>query len=208
LTEFKHESGQLVRISATMIDSGVHTDSVYRFVKGRQARRIWVLKGNSESGKEILAKFSLNNQYRVKLWTVGTDTAKDRIFARMKIPAPGPGFMHLPDWIEDEYLEQLTSEKAVRKYKKGKGAVREYIKTRARNEALDLEVYAPAALYSLGQRKIRCLGELADTLRGHKQNRRQSEEQLAGDQVAPSRGLSGGFRRESSGSSWLNRWRE
>ena len=52
--------------------------------------------------------------------------------------------MHLPDWIEDEYLEQLASEKTLRRYKKGRGAVREYIKTRERNEALDLEVYALA----------------------------------------------------------------
>src|SRR5215467_10885868 len=92
---------------------------------------------------------------------VKTDTAKDRIFTRMKIPAPAPGLTHLPDWIEDEYLEQLTSEKAVRRYRKGRGAVREYIKTRERNEALDLEVYALAALYSLGNGKLRSLEEFA-----------------------------------------------
>lgn len=200
LTEFKHESGRQVPIAAVMIDSGVHTDSVYRFVKGRQARRIWALKGSSEAGKEILAKFSLNNQYRVKLWTVGTDTAKDRIFARMKIPAPGPGFMHLPDWIEDEYLAQLTSEKAVRKYVRGKGAVRQYIKTRARNEALDLEVYALAALYSLGQQKIRQLGELTAELK------EPVEEQAGG--TKPGAGVPIKTPTRERGSSWINSWRD
>jgi phage terminase large subunit GpA-like protein len=39
--------------------------------------------------------------------------------------------------------------------------VREYIKTQERNEALDLEVYALAALYSLGNTKLRSLRELA-----------------------------------------------
>ena len=91
-----------------------------RFVKGRQSRKVFACRGASESGKEILSKYSLNNRLRVKLFTIGTDTAKDRIFARMKIPAPG--YTHLPDWIEDEYLERLTSEKAVRRYKKGRGA--------------------------------------------------------------------------------------
>jgi phage terminase large subunit GpA-like protein len=205
LTDFKHQSGQIVPISATMIDSGVHTDSVYRFVKGRQARRIWALKGSSESGKEILAKFSLNNQYRVKLWTVGTDTAKDRIFARMKIPAPGPGFMHLPDWIEDEYLEQLTSEKAVRKYKRGKGAVREYIKTRARNEALDLEVYALAALYSLGQQRIRQLGEIAANLAVPKP---EGEQWRAGTESQSVARGSATRTVQSGGSGWVNNWRD
>ena len=161
-TKFRHASGREIAISATFIDSGGHnTDDVYKFVKARQSRRIFACRGASESGKEILSKYSLNNRLKVKLFTIGTDTAKDRIFARMKIPAPAPGFMHLPDWIDDEYLEQLTSEKAVRRYKKGRGAVREYIKTRERNEALDLEVYALAALYSLGNAKLRSLEQLA-----------------------------------------------
>jgi len=33
--------------------------------------------------------------------------------ARMKIPRPGSGYMHLPDWVTDEYLEQLTGEKKI-----------------------------------------------------------------------------------------------
>ena len=159
-------AGRKVKIACAMIDSGgAHTDSVYRFVAGRQNRRVFALKGASEAGKEIVGKFSVNNRYRVKLFTIGTDTAKDRIFARLKIPAPGPGFVHLPDFLEDEYLQQLTAEKAVRRYKKGRGTVREYIKTRARNEALDLEVYALSALYVLGQATVRKLGELAEALK-------------------------------------------
>lgn len=50
------------------------------------------------------------------------------------------------------------------RYKKGRGAVREYIKTRERNEALDLEVYALATVYSLGNTKLRSLEELAKDL--------------------------------------------
>lgn len=165
LTEFEHQSGRKIRILAGMVDSGGHnSDDVYRFVKARQRRRIYALKGSSEQGKEILGKFSLNNTYRVKLYTIGTDTAKDRIFARMKIPVAGPGYMHLPHFVDDEYLEQLTSEKRVRRVKKGGQFVREYIKTRARNEALDLEVYNLAALYTLGNWRLNKLGETAAEL--------------------------------------------
>lgn len=39
----------------------------------------------------------------------------------------------------------------MRKYVKGRGAVREWVKLRERNEALDLEVYSLAALQILGQ---------------------------------------------------------
>lgn len=192
-------NGHKLKIASCMIDSGgQHTDSVYKFVAARQARRIFALKGSSESGKEIVGKFSTNNRYRVKLFTIGTDTAKDRIFARLKIPAPGPGYVHLPDWIEDEYLAQLTAEKAVRRYKKGAGTVREYIKTRARNEALDLEVYNLAALYVLGQATIRKLGETAEALK------KPPEEKPPGGS-APSG--SSARRPRSSGSNWVQGWR-
>lgn len=201
LSTWEHTSGQKVKISCTMIDSGgLHTDSVYRFVRARQPRRIFALKGSSESGKEILGKFSVNNQYRVKLWLIGTDTAKDRIFARMKIPGPGPGYMHLPDFADDEYLAQLTSEKAVRRYRRGKGTIREYIKTRARNEALDLEVYALSALYVLGQATIRKLGEMAAALR-------EPPTEPPGGSQGGTGGSSGGGGRAGGGSSWVQGWR-
>src|SRR5271157_359900 len=200
LGTWDHVSGQKVRITCTMIDSGgLHTDEVYRFCKARQQRRIFCLKGSSEAGKEILGKFSTNNQYRVKLWIIGTDTAKDRIFARLKIPAPGPGFMHIPDFIEDEYLAQLTAEKAVRRYRRGKGTVREYVKTRARNEALDLEVYALAALYVLGQATIRKLGEYAAALRLPPGN-------PPGGSTGGTGGAGGIRGRPGGGSSWVQGW--
>jgi phage terminase large subunit GpA-like protein len=162
---FWHASGARLTIKATMIDSGgSNTEDVYRFVKPRQGRRIWACKGTSEAGKEILGRYAMNNSYGVKLWSLGVDTAKDRIFARLKIPSPGPAYAHLPDWIDEEYLEQLTSERAIRKYKRGKGMVREYVKTRSRNEALDLEVYALAALYSLGKQIIPELKSRAKSL--------------------------------------------
>jgi phage terminase large subunit GpA-like protein len=86
------------------------------------------------------------------------------VFSRLRIAAPGPGFVHLPDWADEEYLAQLTAEKAIRKYVKGRGAVREWIKVRERNEALDLEVYALAALHILGQAFIRGLAARAAKL--------------------------------------------
>jgi phage terminase large subunit GpA-like protein len=200
--EFEHKSGRRVRIHSTMIDSGgSHTESVYRFVKGHQHRRVFALKGSSEAGKPVLGHFSTNNLYRVKLFTIGTDTAKDRIFARLKIPTRGPGFMHLPDWIEDEYLAQLTAEKAVRRYKRGRGVVREYIKIRSRNEALDLEVYALAALYVGGAGLLRRLADLAKELSEPPDN---PDGGGSGQPPNPDEGPN----RPSQRGAWVNRWRE
>jgi len=199
--EFTHVSGRKLPIAAVMVDSGGHhTDSVYRFVKVRQSRRVFALRGSSEAGKEILGKFSFNNQYRVKLFTVGVDTAKDRIFSRLQIPAPGAGYIHLPDWTEDEYLAQLTSEKRITRYKRGKGMVREYVKTRTRNEALDLEVYSLAALYALGPMAVRRLKEFAEEANEAPDPEEVSETKKASPDPR------GSAQRGSS--SWVNRWKD
>lgn len=148
---YRTASGGVMHIDTTLIDSGGHhTEQVYRFCKARSSRRVWPLKGQQQPGKTIVSNPSTNNRYRVKLWIIGVDAAKELVQARMKVSRPGPGYMHFPDWVDDEYLEQLTSEKAIRKYVRGRGAVREWIKTRARNEAFDLEVYSLAALYTRG----------------------------------------------------------
>jgi phage terminase large subunit GpA-like protein len=207
--QFKNTGGRMIGISAVMIDSGGHhTDEVYKFVKGRQSRRIFACKGSSETGREILAKFSQNNSYRVRLYSIGTDTAKDRIFSRMKIPSPGAGYMHLPEWVEDEYLLQLTSEKRVTKYIKGRGMKRQYVKTRTRNEALDLEVYALAALYSLGNHTVRKLGELAeDNDQAPDPEELKEKAKAAANQrrSGSDEGPGGSF---GGGGGWVNGWRD
>lgn len=156
LQGFQTEDGRTLHIDTTLIDSGGHhTDTVYRFCKVRTGRRVFALKGLQQPGKPIISNPSTSNSYRVKLFIVGVDAAKDLVVSRMKINRPGPGYMHLPAWVDDEYLEQLTAEKAIRKYVRGKGTVRQWVKTRPRNEAFDLEVYALAALYTRGQLYLR-----------------------------------------------------
>jgi phage terminase large subunit GpA-like protein len=162
---FTNEAGRKLRIEITMIDSGGHhTDQVYRYCKARVGQRVFALKGVVGKGREIVSRASDRNRYRVKLFSVNTDAAKDQIVSRLRIKIPGPGYVHLPDWTDDEYLAQLTSEKAITKWKPRQGSVREWIKTRDRNEALDLEVYCLAGLHVLGAPIIRALPERAAAL--------------------------------------------
>jgi phage terminase large subunit GpA-like protein len=159
---FQHESGQRLHVHLTVVDSGGHhTEQVYRYAKARLGKRIFPIKGGSIAGRPLVERPSLNNRYRVKLFVLCVDTGKDLVFSRMRISSPGPGYLHLPDWADGEYLAQLTAEKAIRKYVKGRGAVREWVKLRERNEALDLEVMALAALYICGAFILRELAEMA-----------------------------------------------
>jgi phage terminase large subunit GpA-like protein len=199
---FTHESGQKLKIECVTIDSGGHhTEQVYRFCKVRLARRVFAVRGGNERGKEIVSKPTMHNRYRTKLFTLCVDSAKDMIYSRLRIGAPGPGYMHLPEWTDAEYVAQLTAEKAIRKYVKGRGSVRQWIKTRERNEALDLEVYCLAALYILGPVVIRTLPERATRL-ATAANAAQDGSKPAG---APGLATRPNLRVRPRGG-WVNRW--
>jgi phage terminase large subunit GpA-like protein len=166
-TPFKHESGRDVHVDRVVIDSGgAHTQRVYEHCVARQGLEPLTLaiKGASYSGKPLVDRPSMNNRYKLPLFLLCVDTGKEVVLSRLQIAdADSPGYMHFPiaDWLDDEYFEQLTAEKAVRKYVKGRGAVREWVKIRDRNEALDLEVYALGALYIMGPQFIRALPDRA-----------------------------------------------
>lgn len=157
-----HESGQQMRIECATIDlHGGFADQVYRFCHTRRARRVFAVRGGSVAGTELVTRPSTGNRYKLPLFTLGVDTGKDTIVSRLRIPERGAGFIHLPEWADDEVLAQLTAEKAIRKYVRGKGSTRSWVKTRDRNEALDCAVYALAALRILGTEFIRGLGARA-----------------------------------------------
>jgi len=162
---FTHESGRKIHVECVAVDSGGHhSEEVYRFCKLRSHRRVLAVRGGNERGKPVVGEPTRHNRYRTPLFTLCTDTAKEIVMARLRISAAGPGYCHLPEWVDEEYVAQLTAEKAVRKYVKGRGTVREWVKTRERNEALDLEVYCLAALYILGPHFVKSLPERAARL--------------------------------------------
>ena len=145
LAKYEHPSGEDLIIRATCIDSGGHhTRAVYNYAKTRAGHRVFAIKGVGGEGKPIVGRPSKNNVGKVPLYPVGVDTAKELHYARLKIDEAGPGYCHFRSERDDEYFKQLTAEKMVMKYHKGY-AKRTWIKTRTRNEALDVRVYAIAA---------------------------------------------------------------
>jgi phage terminase large subunit GpA-like protein len=146
---FDGETGTF-RIAAACIDSGGHhTQQVYRFAKANKGRRWFAVKGANVSGKPLISKPSIVGASKVNLWTVGTDTAKDEIFSFLKVGEAGsPGFCHFPagDKYDEKYFKQLCAEKKITKYVQGI-AKQVWVKVSesARNEALDVRVYATAA---------------------------------------------------------------
>jgi len=143
---YRHEFGIDLKIVATCVDTGGHyTDQVYNFCRGKDIRRIFAIKGAPAVGRPLVSRPSKSNRGKVNLFTIGTDTAKQILYSRMKISDPGPGYMHFPLKYDLEYFNQLTAEKATTKYTRGYPH-RIWVKIRARNEVLDIRVYSMAAL--------------------------------------------------------------
>jgi len=144
---FDHESGVKLWIQGTCIDSSGHfTDATYRFCKAHADRRIIAIKGAGGYGKLFIGNQTRNNKHRALLQMLGVDAAKELIYDRLTIEEPGPGYMHFNADCTDEYFKQLTVEKPKIVYTKGFPARVWSKKDGARNEALDCEVYALAAL--------------------------------------------------------------
>ena len=147
LKEWQHESGAKLKIVTAGIDSGYLAPDVYRFVRPRQlGRRIYATKGSSTVGKPLISitdprKKKGKDKNRVTLIIIGTETAKDTIFARLQIEDHGPGYVHFSESLDYDFFKQLCSEQCLTKYSKGRPyRVWEKKRTDARNEALDLFV--------------------------------------------------------------------
>ena len=142
--------GRELPIRATCVDSGGHyTNSVYSYAKKHAGRRVFAIKGVGGEGRAIVSRPSKNNIGRCPLFPIGVDTAKDLLFARLRISDQGAGYIHFSDELNDEYFRQLTAEKIVTRYHRG-FKKRIFQKMRPRNEALDCFVYAIAAYAILG----------------------------------------------------------
>ena len=155
-------AGFTVPVLATFIDSGGHhTHAVYVYCRQHRGAAVHAVKGASQAARPILGRptdvdISWNGQKvkkGVKLWQIGTDTAKTEVYGRLRVEQPGPGYVHLPSDVPTEVLEQLTSERLVTRYVKGRARL-EWVKPNGRrNEALDCAVYALAAAHFLGMER-------------------------------------------------------
>ena len=189
---YETEDGRQIQIRSACIDSGGHyTQAVYNFVRPREGRRVFAIKGMGGESRPIVSRPTRNNIGKIRLFTLGVDSIKELVFSRLKINEVGAGYCHFPDDRPDEYFKQLaSSEKIVTKFHKGFPR-REFVKTRTRNEALDCRVYAIGALSILNLN----LNVISDRIQNEKV---KTTEEPSKRPIRPNR-----FR----GNSFVNGWR-
>ncbi len=203
-----NRDGVSLRINCMTIDHGGTkggTAAVEKYVLSRQIRRVFAVKGKSTVGDPIVSKPSKKSIHKgLLLHPVGTDTAKDTIYGRLKLDRPGPGFCHFPKGRDEEYFRQLTSEEVRITYRKGV-ARRVWVKKRRRNEALDCRVYALAALKILRPDFKTLAIKLRKTIEIVKRRKEQGESGQATN--AKSKGSMRKKPRSGKKRSYINSWR-
>ena len=144
---YKHESGNTMKIAAMAVDSGFATDRVYAYCASRLGRGVFPIKGRNGALPVFPKKAPIRRRKgKIPLTIVGVDTGKSDVYSRLKVEAPGPGYVHFPRaGYPPDYFEQLVVETLRTRYHKGH-AIRYWFKPdKARNEALDCAVYGYAA---------------------------------------------------------------
>lgn len=156
---YKTSTGKELRVLRTAVDTGGEdgvTHNAYawyrRLRKLGLSSRVMLVKGASygvekHATEKPVTKGNarLNNgkpMPDMAVWMVNTDYFKDIVAANLRRKVPGPGFFHAPRWAPQSYFEELRAEV--------RNASGKWQKIHARNEALDLWVYALAVCESLG----------------------------------------------------------
>lgn len=162
-----HESGATIRIHTTCIDCGDNYHRVLQYAAPRFAHRVFATKGSSDPATPFLPKRpTRNNKYRCPIFLLGPNTAKGIVYDRLKILGThaedsAAGKYHFNQMADRDYFDQLTVEKAERKYVNRRWARVFTCPPHRRNEKLDCEVMVLAAANLSGYSEAQ-LGVLAE----------------------------------------------
>lgn len=164
--EWEAPDGRRMRVARTAIDTGdgYSTTSVYAWAR-RHPREVMAIKGVGRfdtaqpvSGPTWVDATIGGRKLRrgCQLWTVAVSVFKSETYAWLRLPpavdggeAP-PGTINLPQGVDAEWIQQLVAEQLVKTRTRAGTTRLEWQKTRERNEAIDMRVYARAASYALG----------------------------------------------------------
>ena len=165
-----HQNGAQLQLAKLAIDTGYEAPAVYAWSRRQGVAQVAPVKGvegfnrsSPVSGPTYVDVTDAGKRLRrgARLWTVAVSTFKAETYRHLGLPRPTkedlaqgamhpPGTVHLPDWVESEWLKQLVAEELVTVRTKRGFARLEWQKLRERNEALDCRVYARAAAWIVG----------------------------------------------------------
>lgn len=152
--------GHELQVLMTVVDSGGEdgvTDKAYAWWRSmRQANlhdRVMLVKGASTKGAAMIRQTLVGNRTPrekgdVPLYLLNVDLLKDAVHAGLRRQTPGPGYLHVPGWVNKAFIDELYHAEV-----RGPGG--KWSQVRKRNEAFDLAGYVRAGCLRLGADKIK-----------------------------------------------------
>lgn len=141
-------AGREYRIERTFVDSGYATEYVYSYCRSRMKQGRFAIKGYSRFGQPLIIKTGVLKEAGIYLVILNSDAGKDEVIMALQAGkiVYGRDDQFLTRNFDENFFKQLSSE---RKVKTASGYRWEKVNRHARNEMLDVTVYALAALKSL-----------------------------------------------------------
>ena len=168
---YPHELGGEVMCALLFVDSGNQSNDVYQWVRTQPSSRVMAIKGADRGALPVSQPSPVDVNFAgqvirhgLRIRHVVVPFFKSELYADLKKEQPTAeqqaagvtyptGFCHFPDGRNygDEHFRQLCAEQLVTLKDKRTGRTRrEWQQIRARNEGLDIRVYARAAAWELG----------------------------------------------------------
>jgi phage terminase large subunit GpA-like protein len=165
-----HTSGAATALTRLAIDTGYEAPAVYAWARRAGFAQVAPVKGvegfsraSPVSGPTYVDATDGGKRLRrgARLWTVAVATFKAETYRFLRLDRPTDeamaagepmpaGMVHLPAWIDSEWVKQLVAEQLVTTRNKRGFQKLDWQKLRERNEALDCRVYARAAAWIAG----------------------------------------------------------
>jgi phage terminase large subunit GpA-like protein len=149
---FPHALVGELPVHATCIDSGYQTEAVTRFCEQRRGRRIWAVKGTD--GPYPVWPRRISKAKKGMVYLIGVDAAKATFYDRLTYES-GPGSIHWPATVGQDFFLEINSEYLQTEYHRGK-PVRHWRRRKDNGtpraaEKLDCAIYAYAGMCGLRQ---------------------------------------------------------
>lgn len=162
-SSWHHEQLGTLKPVKGCIDSNWLPSEVRRWCKKFGATKAIPIIGSRTLGDPICRSMKQDKLSGVKVLTVGTHEAKEQIFDRIARGMDEPGCMHFPaiHCYHKSYFEHLTETEVGTQKQARDGnyyTFYEKVSDSARNEALDIRVYAMAAMRKLNPNYLKIMG--------------------------------------------------
>lgn len=173
ITELLHRrfpaaGGRELPVAGLAVDTGHDQTSVVAWAYSVGDRRIMLVKGDHWKNWRVIVGTPSKSEVTISgkktglmLWPVGGALIKQELYGFLELSPPldsdpfPPGWVHLPDWVDERWLRGLVSEDLVTTTDRHGFTKREWVKNTTRNEPLDGCVYARAAAERAGLSRLR-----------------------------------------------------